>query len=208
MGFQLYAAHLYSQACQPSKTRSVSTGIRHGEKNVSDDVILLYEDESHIRDYQTLRSTWSVKGKQTQIPTHGHHATVSLFGCVNIRNGEFLCMETNQCNAQSFYTFLRYTLAQYEDRHVIMILDNARIHHAKIPKPFLQEKEHRLTLLFLPPYSPNLNAVGWLKESVIVNRFHATQHDIRKSVSSFLEHLDRFPEKVLQRIGSLAMPEY
>jgi transposase len=93
-----------------------------------------------------------------------------------------------------------------------MILDNARIHHAKILEPFLQEQEHRLTLLFLPAYSPNLNAVerigGWLKESVIVNRFHATRQDIRKSVSSFLEHLDRFPEKVLQRIGSLAMPEY
>ncbi|MFB7641841.1 IS630 family transposase [Peribacillus butanolivorans] len=137
---------------------------------------------------------------------------VSLFGCVNIRNGEFLCMEPNQCNAQSFYRFLRYTLTQYGDRHVVMILDNARIHHAKILEPFLQEQEHRLTLLFLPAYSPNLNAVeriwGWLKESVIVNRFHATRQDIRKSVSSFLEHLDRFPKKVLQRIGSLAMPEY
>ncbi|MGW9019007.1 IS630 family transposase [Priestia megaterium] len=156
-----------------------------------------------------MRSTWSVKGKQKQIPTYGHHATVSLFGCVNVRNGEFLCMETNQCNAQSFYAFLRYTLAQYEDQHVIMILDNARIHHAKILKPFLETNEHRLTLNFLPPYSPNLNAVeriwGWLKESVIVNRFHATRKDIRKSVLTFLEHLDAWPKKVLQRIGSFAM---
>ncbi|MFC3886270.1 transposase [Bacillus songklensis] len=91
MGVQLYATNIHSQACQLSETRSVSTGIGYGEKNVSDELVLLYEDESHIRDYQTLRATWSVKGKQTQIPTHGHHATVSLFGCVNIRNGEFLC---------------------------------------------------------------------------------------------------------------------
>lgn len=95
---------------------------------------------------------------------------------------------------------------------MVIILDNARTHHAKILEPFLKENEHRLTLLFLPPYSPHLNAVertwGWLKESVIINRFHATQKDIRKSVSSFLEHLDQFPEKVLQRIGSLAMSEY
>jgi transposase len=121
-------------------------------------------------------------------------------------------METKQCNAQSFYTFLRYTLAQYEGQHVVMILDNARIHHAKILKPFLQANEHRLTLLFLSPYSPHLNAVeriwGWLKGSVIVNRFHATQQDIRQSVSSFFEHLDQFPEKVLQHIGSLAMSKY
>ncbi len=41
-------------------------------------MVIIYEDESHIRDYQTLRATWSVKGRQKQIPTYGHHATVSL----------------------------------------------------------------------------------------------------------------------------------
>ncbi|MEH6949379.1 transposase [Bacillus sp. JJ634] len=54
-----------------------------------------------------------------------------------------------------------------------MILDNTRIHHVKLLKPFLKEKEDHLTLLFLPPYSPSLNAVeriwDWLKRSVIVN---------------------------------------
>ena len=56
-----------------------------------------------------MRSTWSVKGKQKQIPTYGHHATVSLFGCVNIQNGEFICMETesvqrtNLSRVSSFY---------------------------------------------------------------------------------------------------------
>ncbi|OZI13659.1 integrase [Bacillaceae bacterium SAS-127] len=48
---------------------------------------------------------------------------------------------------------------------------------------------------------------GWLKRSVIVNRFHATQKDIRASICSFMEYLDTCPEKVLQRIGSLAMTE-
>ncbi|RDV23059.1 IS630 family transposase, partial [Parageobacillus toebii] len=53
---------------------------------------IIYEDESHIRDYQTLRATWSVKGRQKQIPAYGHHATVSLLGGVNIKTGEFHCM--------------------------------------------------------------------------------------------------------------------
>lgn len=118
-------------------------------------------------------------------------------------------METNQCNARTFLAFLRYILIQHEGQHVILILENARIHHAKLLKPFLEKNTQRLTLLFLPPYSPNLNAVeriwGWLKRSVIVNRFHATRKDIRKSVESFMEHLHTYPEKVLQRIGVLAM---
>ncbi|KAA9019008.1 transposase [Niallia endozanthoxylica] len=88
-----------------------------------------------------------------------------------------------------------------------MILDNARIHHAKLLKPFLKKNEYRLTLLFLSPYSPNLNAVericGWLKGSVIVNRFHAKRKEIRKSMLSFMEYLDTCPEKVLQLLQKI-----
>jgi transposase len=40
-----------------------------------------------------------------------------------------------------------------------VILENARIHHAKLLQPFLKENEDNLQLMFLPPYSPNLNLI-------------------------------------------------
>ncbi|WP_342413235.1 IS630 family transposase [Anoxybacillus suryakundensis] len=208
----LYTPYVYPQTGQSTKTKRVSTGDGTHKKNLSDNMVIIYEDERHIRDYQTLRATWSVKGRQKQIPTYGHHATVSLLGGVNIETGEFHRMETNQCNAQAFLQFLQYTfLDQYPDKHVVMVLDNAKIHRAKILQPFLHEHEERLTLIFLPPYSPNLNLVeriwGWLKESVIANRFHANRKELRESIVSFLEHLTQFPEKVLQRIGQIVMSE-
>jgi hypothetical protein len=45
---------------------------------------------------------------------------------------------------------------------------------------------------------------GWLKESVIANRFHANRKELRESIVSFLQHLAQFPEKVLQRIGQMS----
>ncbi|MED0988093.1 transposase [Bacillus paramycoides] len=73
-------------------------------------------------------------------------------------------------------------------------------------KPFLRKNSQRLTLIFLPPYSPNLNLLKRIwkasKESVISNRFHASQKEIKTSVLSFLEYLSQFPEKVLQRLGT------
>ena len=52
-----------------------------------------------------------------------------------------------------------------------MILDNVRIHYAKLLKPFLDENKDRLKLMFLPAYSPELNLIegvmGWLKSSII-----------------------------------------
>jgi transposase len=92
-----------------------------------------------------------------------------------------------------------------------MVLDNAKIHHAKVLQPFLQEHKEQLTFVFFPPYSPNLNLVeriwGWLKESLIANRFHANRKELRESIVSFLEYLSEFPEKVLQRIGQVIMLE-
>ncbi|PEF60361.1 transposase [Bacillus cereus] len=41
--------------------------------------------------------------------------------------------------------------------NIVMILDNARIHHTKLVKPFLKKNNQRLTFVFLPPYSPDLN---------------------------------------------------
>ncbi|PGH77382.1 integrase [Bacillus thuringiensis] len=47
-----------------------------------------------------------------------------------------------------------------------------------------------------------------LKESVISNRFHASQKEIKTSVISFLEYLSQFPEKVLQRLGTEQLLKY
>jgi hypothetical protein len=44
-----------------------------------------------------------------------------------------------------------------------------------------------------------------MKESLIVNRFHATQEEIRESLISFLEYIADMPEKVLQRIAQVQM---
>lgn len=41
----------------------------------------------------------------------------------------------------------------------MMILDNSRYHHARILKPWLHEHRKLLSLDFLPPYSPELNAI-------------------------------------------------
>ncbi|PEF61531.1 transposase [Bacillus cereus] len=70
-------------------------------------MILFYEDETHIRDYQALHTSWFLRGKQKQIPTYGRHASVTLWGAVNMSNGSLHCMEAKACNATAFQAFLQ-----------------------------------------------------------------------------------------------------
>jgi transposase len=130
---------------------------------------------------------------------------VTLFGVVNALDGDVFCTQEERCNAETFLSFLEKTLEHYPDKYIVMVLDNARIHLAKLIQPFLEKNRARLFFIFLPPYSPKLNPIerlwGWLKESVISNRFHKNGKEIEKSVNSFLKGIKDSGEQVLQRIG-------
>lgn len=71
-------------------------------------MILFYEDETHIHDYQALHTSWFLRGKQKQIPTYGRYASVTLFGAVNISKGHLHCMEATACNAIALQDFLHF----------------------------------------------------------------------------------------------------
>ena len=85
-----------------------------------------------------------------------------------------------------------------------MILDHARIHHAKLIQPFLDEHKNRLKLVFLPPYSPELNLIEglwkWLKKSVIHNVFYKSVAEIKKAVQGFIEYINEKPLEVIRML--------
>ncbi|MBE2941422.1 transposase, partial [Anoxybacillus flavithermus] len=87
---------------------------------------------------------------------------------------------------------------------IVMILDNARIHHAKLIQPFLKEHEDRLELVFLPPYSPQLNLIEglwkWLKSDVIYNVFYSGVQEISKNVQAFIQRINQKPEQTIDRL--------
>lgn len=58
----------------------------------------------------------------------------------------------------SFKKYLKKVLYKYNNKEkIVMILDNVRYHHAKLIKPFLEKHDQKLELMYLPPYSPDLN---------------------------------------------------
>ncbi len=113
-------------------------------------------------------------------------------------------MEDERFDAQVFLSFLQQVLVNYPEGKIVMILDNARIHHAKLIQPFLKEHASRLELVFLPPYSPNLNLIEglwkWLKSSIISNVFYASVKEIRKAVREFVQKLNECPQQVVDRL--------
>ncbi|WP_423219683.1 transposase [Clostridium hydrogeniformans] len=71
------------------------------------------------------------------MPTYGKNAGVKLIGTLDYVTGKVYCEEHEKYDAKVFLGFLKGILSRYPEGKIIMILDNARIHHAKLVQPFL-----------------------------------------------------------------------
>ena len=70
------------------------------------------------------------------------------------------CVEEHKkYDAGVFRRFLIHALEHYLEGEIVMILDNAKIHHTNLLKDLL-DVNPKLRLEFLPPYSPNLNKIS------------------------------------------------
>lgn len=147
-----------------------------------------------IRDYQAIQKTWFNKGEQRIIPTYGKHHGVKLIGALDYETGKVICTEEERYDARAFHRFLQRIVKEYPTGKIVIILDNAKIHHAKLLDSFLEDYKDRLELMFLPPYSPNLNLIEglwkWLKNDVINNVFYENVYDIVFAVRGFIQRIN------------------
>ena len=86
--------------------------------------------------------------------------TVALFGAVQLEQGRLVHHATPQFNAATFGAFVRQLLRHRRPgRRLVLILDNAKYHHARELAPLRARYRRELTFWFLPPYSPDLNPI-------------------------------------------------
>jgi transposase len=86
--------------------------------------------------------------------------SIAFFGGVRTGDGCFVYHQSDVFNAESFKEFLIVLLRRRRrNKKVLVILDNAKYHHARDLQPWLRTQRKKLELMFLPPYSPDLNPI-------------------------------------------------
>lgn len=93
------------------------------------------------------------------------------------------------CNTAIFLSWLKnFLLPQLTPGHVL-VLDNARIHHANAVKELVASFGCRL--LFLPPYSPELNPIEktWANFKNWLRKNRDLMKDIPAAIKQYFKHL-------------------
>ncbi|UXE65212.1 MAG: IS630 family transposase [Chryseotalea sp. WA131a] len=122
---------------------------------------LRFEDECHFQQHGSRCKMWFPPEDKDPVLLHAPtRKTISLFGVVSASTGQMTTMLTKVFNAMTFLAFLKKVLkTRKRGKKLIVVLDNARYHHAILLKSWLSENQDKIGLMFLPPYSPDLNNI-------------------------------------------------
>ncbi len=126
---------------------------QHGSDNV------VYIDETGFRDHEAVRTNgWAERGQKIYCDIQGKRSTVTNL-IMGIRGKEWLApmVFKRSCIAQTVNAWLEQGLMKELHRPSIIVMDNAPFHN----KPAIRTIAHKYghTVLFLPPYSPDLNPI-------------------------------------------------
>ena len=133
--------------------------------------------------------------------------SVACFGAASLRTGKLVTTFEPKFNAESFQRFLELLLIHRpRGKRLTLVLDNAKYHHARALQPWLHQHRKLLTLLFLPPYSPELNPIErvWklTRRLATHNRHFPTLDDILNAVRERFE-LWAEPNRQLARLCAI-----
>ena len=167
--------------------------IRHYEQlmcGMFPDETVVFADAVHPEYQSRPAHGWFIRSDKPAIRSTTGRRRLNLHGALNLETMKLTMVEGEKINAETSLRLLQKLERAYPDSRVVHVcLDNARYHHAKMLKPFLERPECRIRLHFLPPYAPHLNPIerlwGVMHRHVTHNRFHSDFRQFTEAIFAF-----------------------
>ena len=147
---------------------------------------------------------WIKTGVRKEIAANSGRSRLNLSGIIDVISHNVLIQEDNMLNAEATIKFFQKIEKAYPCKAKIHVFcDNARYYRNKNVKKYLETS--KITLHFLPPYSPNLNPIErlwkWMKERIIYNTYYESFESFKEAVFGFFAILPTLaPDSILGRL--------
>jgi transposase len=153
------------------------------------EAVVLCLDECEVHLLPVLRAMWMRRGRQVRVPTPGGNRKRSVFGALELETGAWHYAVCARKRAVEFVASLEQLAAAYPERPLLLVLDDASIHTAKLVQAWLAEHP-RVEPGYLPSYSgheqnPVERVWGRLKDKVAANRLHGSLDALVATVHAF-----------------------
>ena len=156
---------------------------------------ILFEDEGRFGRISDYKRCWGPLPKRPEVGQQVVRESVFTLAAVCPADGKTASLIMPWVDTEVMSIFLAHTAEQFRGDFCLLFMDGAGWHHAhelRIPDS--------LRLLFLPPYSPELNPVEllWdhLRENHISNRVFDTLSEVEEALCHGLSYLINNPDIV------------
>jgi putative transposase len=114
-----------------------------------------------------------------------------LAGVIDWHTAQAWCRPLVNLSSDSLMQFFEWLFLEvFPQEKLVLVMDNASAHHAASMQAFLSLFEHRIRVLWLPTYSPDLNLIErfWkhLKLRITANRLFASLEDMFSALQAEL----------------------
>jgi transposase len=117
---------------------------------------VFFWDESGFRADTVHGKTWGLKGQTPIVERPGQRQSISAASAVNDKGAFWYCTYDGGLNGELFVTLLRKMMRR-RAKPVHLVVDGLPAHKTAVVKKYVASTRGRLTLHFLPGYSPDLN---------------------------------------------------
>jgi transposase len=184
----------FHQPCGvPAKADKVAQAafVAHYEKlkaSLGDNDQILFLDGVHPSHAVRFVRGWIRKGQRKEIPTNSSQKRLNILGALNLEAMTLHRQEYDTLNAEAVIGFLTFLLTAMPRGILHVILDRGRYQHCAAVWAFAA-KNPRMRLHYLPPYSPNINAIepAWK-----IMHEHTTNNVYHPNFKAFTEKIRHF----------------
>jgi len=147
-----------------------------------------------------LKGYAPIGAKKKPILTHpAKKFKINMISAITNTGKTMFSLYDESINVDRFIEFLQKVIDS-SDKKVYMIVDNLRVHHAKLVKDWVEENNEKIALFYLPAYSPDYNPDEYLnqdyKRNANKNNIPKTKTQLKKNTLNYMNDIVNNQEKV------------
>ena len=160
---------------------------------------IYWGDETGVRNDSQHERGYAPKGQTPVVRLNANRKSINMISAVTNQGKVRFQVFEGTMNADILIDFCS-RLIKSAKRKVYLVLDNLRVHHAKVFKDWLSDHEDEIEIFYLPSYSPELNPDEYLncdlKAGVHSGKPARDKTTLKKKVVSHMRMLQKKPGRV------------
>lgn len=128
------------------------------------------------------------------IRTGSGRQRVNILGALHATTkGLFSITTTDYISAPSVVELIKFIRQEHKGRTVYLIMDNAKYQKCQLVRKAAER--YHINLVFLPPYSPNLNLIErywkFMKQTALAGIYHDTKKVFLQAIETFIDQANQ-----------------